>query len=263
MKNPGVGRWHGILLCLPLVLHSLAIGNAMAQFHTVSDERWAVCPVEARPLYEVEARYLDGQRTPLPTEGAFPPPDSQPDKPGSAYRYLEGSSREGRYEAPWIFLDGVAVVQSGSYVGYAVDELPNPPTAELTSVVSFLRLWTDCSAEPFPQQIAALVSDFGLKWIFSKDDPFLVQATPLSVIRTDNVAYGKGALPFLVVDARKLSDSRVMVVIAEGAAVDENGSWLLPELPGSIWILDMTGQGWRLDAVFGGVHLRPTDWIEV
>jgi hypothetical protein len=252
-----------LLLVLSCVMSSVMTREALAHSHAVSDERWAVCPVEAMPVFEVENIYVDAQSQPIPANGAFPSSKAEPSKPGTTYEYINGDRLPRDRTSSTIVLDDARVVVGGIYLGTAVGDMPQLSFSELTSVVDFLTLWTNCSKEPVPQQIAGLVTAFGLKWIFSPGDPFSVQTTPLSVVRTNNVAHAKGALPFVVQDARQLSDGRIMLVIAEGSAVSSNGTLLLPELAGSIWILDMTEDGWRLDAIFGGVRLRGTEGIRI
>ena len=224
-----------LLASLPLLVEPIGPHGAQALEHTVSPERWAVCPVEVKQLYELDASYPQAQSDPVPPEVTFPSPASRSDRPGAPYQFIAGDRVEGYRGDSTIVIDGTRVVAGGIFSGHVLDDMAELSLPELASVEKFLSLWSDCSIEPIPQQFAGLITNFGLRWIFSKGDPFAVQTTPLSVVRSDNIAHAKGALPLLIVDTRKLSDGRVMVVVGEGVGVGDTGFMLLPEaMPGSI-----------------------------
>jgi len=70
-------------------------------------------------------------------------------------------------------------------------------------------------------------------------------------------------LPLELYDARQLSDGRVALVVGEGSNHDEAGNLLANRVVGSIWLVDRWSDGWKIDAVIGGIEIIGTAYIRI
>jgi len=248
-------RSHARILRLTLVAMlvgiSVTLGNESA---SAVDGAYGKCSMPERSVEQTDRLINEARAQSISTSGTLPTSSAKPDQPGASYS-VEISEFEDVVESERIFsimIDGVEWVDFNPFVAFDESGPKSLNFSQLAEITWMLRNWSACSVEPSYQHLLNFVSDFGVTWLFSRGDPFLASKSPAAAIMDVSGARTKGSLPLLLIEARELSDGRAALVIGEGALISDEGLALTPYISSSLWIVDRTSDGWKIDAIFGG-----------
>lgn len=224
----------------------------------------ATCDAPVRTTLDPRYRLDHLAEHPLPLTGQFPDDPSQEAATAVTYEVQPGTSQRDP-QAPLLLINDTPWVYEGTYWLEGNDEIPRVADPELGSVVDFLTLWSKCSQEVFEYALVSLMTDFGFGWVCSPGDPFMALRSPVSgLCPGGSLSQTQGALPLELYDARSLSENRIGIVVGDGSYRDDSGKAKELFVPGSVWVLVQTPDGWRVDAIVGLVQIASRlPYIEV
>jgi hypothetical protein len=229
--------------------------QAVAESGSIEPDTFGTCASLSRSPDDIEVLISAAERNTVPVSGTLLPSSVKSGQPGASYS-AEVLKDDGPSDADRLLslsLDGREWISSGVFLSFT-EFAPDPlQFYQLAEISTMLRNWSACTVDRSFQQLLNFVSNYGISWLFSPGDPLLASLSPVGAVASQSSATGAlGSLPLLLIEARQLSDGRAALVIGEGSSVTAGGKLATPRVPSSLWLVDRTADGWKIDAVFAG-----------